>query len=117
MRDENGRFRPGCAPGPGRPKRSVEIDFLRRLADASEARWDEIVSTAIDQAAAGDAAARQWLAKYLIGEVRPGELARIAAAESRGRDPAADRVAGEVADREIAESLLDAIRCDHEKSE
>ena len=117
MRDENGRFRPGCPPGPGRPKRAIEIDFLKRLADASESRWDEIVATAIEQAVGGDATARAFLARYLIGEVRPGELTRIAAAEARGRDPAADRVAGEVSDREIAESLLDAIRSDHEKSE
>lgn len=117
MRDENGRFRPGCPAGPGRPKRSIEVDFLRRLADAAESRWDEIVQVTIEQAAAGDATARAFLAKYLIGEVRPGELGRIAASEARGRDPAAERVASEVSDQEIAETLLASIRSDREKSE
>lgn len=76
----NGKFAPGHAGGPGRPKRAVEQDYLLALTDGvSLAAWAKIVARAVADATKGDAKAREWLARYLIGdrkmEVQPPQEA------------------------------------------
>ena len=62
-------FLPGTAPGPGRPSRPVEKNYLRALCDVCPLdAWGEIVRRAVKDARAGDANAREWLAKYLLGD-------------------------------------------------
>jgi hypothetical protein len=84
-RDMNGRFAPGNAGGPGRPRRAIESEYLATLADTvSLDEWRDIVARAVADALAGDATARAWLAKYLIGE-KPATLLSMAADEAGGR--------------------------------
>src|ERR1019366_3632258 len=67
-RDEAGRFVRGCAPGPGRPNRSIETAYLKvLLTEVSLDMWAQIVNRAARDAAAGDAKAREWIARYVIG--------------------------------------------------
>ena len=83
-RDEHGRFAPGNAGGPGRPRRAVERDYLATLAEACPPEtWQRIVERAVADAKNGDATARAWLAKYLIGD-KPTALTELAIAEVRG---------------------------------
>lgn len=66
-RKSNGCFAKGNGGGPGRPKRSVELDYLKALNRAvSASQWDKIVKRAIADAIEGDAKARDWLSKYLL---------------------------------------------------
>jgi len=66
-RDEGGRFANGNPGGPGRPRRATEKDYLRALSDACPIEvWQEIVEKAVEEARAGDQAARMWLGKYLL---------------------------------------------------
>jgi hypothetical protein len=72
--DKNGRFAVGNSGGPGRPRRPVEREYLRALNEAvSLDDWKDVVRGALTQAKEGDAKAREWLARYLIGE-RPADL-------------------------------------------
>lgn len=60
-------FKHGNPGGPGRPKRVHELRYLsimHRL--CTPATWAEITEKAIEQALAGDGAARVWLAKYTL---------------------------------------------------
>jgi hypothetical protein len=83
-RDEHGRFAPGNSGGPGRPRRAVERDYLTTLAEACPPEtWQRIVERAVADAKNGDATARAWLAKYLIGD-KPAALTELAIAEARG---------------------------------
>jgi hypothetical protein len=90
-RDANGRFLPGHPGGPGRPRRAIEADYLAALSDAVPMEeWRRIVGTAIDQAIAGDAKAREWVASYLMGKPTGGALVKLAAAELVGYDPVSE---------------------------
>lgn len=87
-RDERGKFVVGTAPGPGRPPRHVERDYLTVLGAACPLdRWRKIVEAAVERAEAGDPTARQWLSRYLLGDktlsaaLTPAELH-----EQRARD-------------------------------
>jgi hypothetical protein len=81
-RAANGRFGEGNRFGRGRPSRAVETDYLKRLADeVTLDDWVRIVLKARDDAIAGDAKARTWLASYLCGPPRDGALLDLAAAE------------------------------------
>jgi hypothetical protein len=83
-RDEHGRFTPGNSGGPGRPRRAVERDYLTTLTEACPPEtWQRIVERAVADAKNGDATARAWLAKYLIGD-KPAALTELAIAEARG---------------------------------
>ena len=83
-RDDHGRFAPGNAGGPGRPRRAVERDYLTTLTEACPPEtWRGIVERAVTDAKDGDATARAWLAKYLIGD-KPTALTELAIAEARG---------------------------------
>jgi hypothetical protein len=67
-RDSGGRFAKGNSGGPGRPRRSVEREYLAALSEElSLTRWQKIVRKAIDDAETGDWRAREWLAKIALG--------------------------------------------------
>jgi len=89
-RDENGRFADGNAGGPGRPRRTIEREYLATLGDVvSLGEWREIVLRAVADAKAGDARARDWLSKYLVG-AEPPTLLQLAGKEGRGLTVEAD---------------------------
>jgi hypothetical protein len=77
-RNGDGRYANGNPGGPGRPRRATEVDYLRVLAEeVSLETWREIIRRARDDATKGDAKARDWIAKYLLGA--PGELWSLSA--------------------------------------
>jgi hypothetical protein len=68
-RNPNGTFGPGNPGGPGRPRRGVEREYLSALVEAVPlADWRAIVGKAVADAKAGNPRAREWLAKYLLGD-------------------------------------------------
>jgi hypothetical protein len=68
-RNLNGTFAPGNPGGPGRPRRCVEREYLAALVEAvSLEDWRAIVQKAVASAKAGNARAREWLSKYLVGD-------------------------------------------------
>jgi len=68
-RGQNGRFAKGNAGGPGRPRRTVEDEYLAAITDVvSLDDWQAIVARAAAEAKQGDARARDWLSRYLVGE-------------------------------------------------
>ncbi len=79
----NGRFAKGNPGGPGRPRRTVEREYLATLADAvSLDDWRQIVGRAVVDAKDGDAKARDWLTRYLLGP-EPMTLTDLAGRERR----------------------------------
>jgi hypothetical protein len=89
-RMSNGRFAAGNAGGPGRPRRAVERDYLATLSEAvSLDDWRDIVRAAVTVAKQGDAKARDWLARHLLGE-NPISLTALAADEAAGLDGGQD---------------------------
>lgn len=77
-RNSNGTFAAGNPGGPGRPRRIVEREYLGAMFDAiSIEEWREIIVRAIEDAKAGDAKARDWLTRYVLGTAprTPAELA------------------------------------------
>ena len=67
-REPNGHFAKGNAGGPGRPKREVETDYLAAITDGvSLDDWQAIVTRAAAEAKQGDARARDWISRYLLG--------------------------------------------------
>jgi hypothetical protein len=65
-RQADGTFALG---NPGRPRRAIERDFLSALAQAVPlAEWQAIVAKAVTDAKAGNAKAREWLSKHLLGD-------------------------------------------------
>lgn len=71
MRDKQGRFVNGHTGGPGRPSRTTEQDYLTALSEAVGIdAWRQVVARAVEDAKAGDGKARDWLAKYLIGDAK-----------------------------------------------
>lgn len=94
-RAANGRFAPGNPGGPGRPPRQTEREYLTAmLAGCSLDDWREIIEAAVLEAKAGDAKARAWLARYLVGqpEAATPRLAQLAAEDEAGVDPLAPRI-------------------------
>lgn len=86
-RHADGRFAPGNAGGPGRPRRAVEREYLAALADELTLdRWRRIVRGAIDAAENGDPKAREWVAKYALG-TEPPTLSALAVADAAGVTP------------------------------
>src|SRR5688500_7808981 len=82
-RSEGGRFGPGNKAGKGNPNnrkaQKLRNEILRAV---SVADWRAILRKAVDDAKAGDAVARTFLANYLVG--KPAEtviLERIEALE------------------------------------
>jgi hypothetical protein len=71
----------GNRGGPGRPRRTVEAQYLLALREAVPLEtWNKVCETAVAQAVAGDAKAREWLANYLIGK----PLQAVAVEEPQG---------------------------------
>jgi hypothetical protein len=84
-RARDGRFAEGNAGGPGRPRRSVERDYLAVLSSAVTLEvWWAICDKAVELARNGDRHAREWLSHYLLGAVPP-KLLDLAADEARGK--------------------------------
>lgn len=78
MRKSNGQFDTGNKYAVGRPKRAVELDYLRALSEVVTLEtWHDICMRARDDALNGDARARAWLAQYLIGTSALSELVRL----------------------------------------
>jgi hypothetical protein len=70
-RNKDGTFATGNPGGPGRPRRSVEKDYMRTLAETCPPDvWQEICLAAVRKAKLGDPVARAWLSKYVMGEMR-----------------------------------------------
>jgi hypothetical protein len=113
-RKTNGRFAAGNPGGPGRPRRAIEREYLARLSDAVPLdAWQAIVERAVEDAKAGDARARDWLARYLVGEPAGG-LMDLAIREHDGQTPEA-QVADAAAARQRAaerEQRMDALFSD-----
>lgn len=66
-RDVKGRFVLGWKGGPGRPP-AAKKEYLDILAETVTATaWRAIVTRAITDAKKGNAAARKWIADYLLG--------------------------------------------------
>lgn len=68
-RTPEGRFAQGNPGGPGRPRRTVERDYIATLSEAVTLdAWRSVIEAAIAQARNGDDKARAWLSKYCLGE-------------------------------------------------
>ena len=82
-RNTNGTFAKGNAGGPGRPRRAVEVEYLAKLGETvSLADWQKVVAKAKKDAIAGDARARDWLSRFLLGTQPTQSLLDIAAGEA-----------------------------------
>jgi hypothetical protein len=104
IREPNGRFGPGTAPGPGRPRRCIEGDYLATIADAVPmGRWRAIVDRAVQQAVAGNCRAPEWLAGYLVGRPTGDGLVTLAGNELAGIDPATAAAEAAAHEARIAE--------------
>ena len=64
-----GQFVKGNKASPGRPKKAHEKAYLdATIAAVTVADWQKIIGTAVTDAIKGDARARNFLAKYLLGK-------------------------------------------------
>ena len=80
-RDDIGRFSAGNNYGQGRPPRAVERDYLAALSERlSLADWRSIVDRAVQDACSGNARARDWLSRYVLG-TEPMSLTALAIRE------------------------------------
>lgn len=80
----------------------TETDYMNTLLDAVPVEdWRDVVIAAVAAAKAGDAAARLWLAQYLIG--RPGATApsplTVVVQQLSGHDPVVAELAAPHIDR------------------
>ena len=108
-RDNRGRFAQGWAGGPGRPPRATEVVYMRALSDVLTLdAWRDICETAINSARDGDAKAREWVARYALGDT-PTTLQALAVMEAHDLQPI-DLVEAEAAlDAEQANGDFDGI--------
>ncbi len=84
MRDSKGRFGQGNQGGPGRPRRETELEYLKAMREVVTMEdWRAICQAAKRDALKGDAAARKWLAGYLVGipESKAGPLSALPSKE------------------------------------
>jgi hypothetical protein len=90
-RNARGRFGVGNSGGPGRPPRQTEATYLRATAAAcSLADWKEIVTRAVADAKTGDAKAREFLARYVLGSAPV--LSDLVAWAEAGHDPVNEKL-------------------------
>jgi hypothetical protein len=76
------------ANGKPTPRRPIEREYLATLNAAVPLdTWQAICKRAADDALAGDAKARDWLAKWLLG--LESRLLTVLAAEESGTEPVA----------------------------
>jgi hypothetical protein len=94
-RTSRGQFAPSNPGGPGRPRRATERDYLAALSEACPPGvWREIIERAVIDAKDGDAKAREWLARYLIGgpKQEAESLLSLAVDEGMDSDPVAEEI-------------------------
>lgn len=107
-RADGGRFAIGNPGGPGRPRRQTEADYLHvMMTTVTMDTWKNIVTAAVEAAQAGDHKAREWLARYLVGEpatTAPTPL-QVVVDTLLARDAALDKAASI-----LAEPVIDAER-------
>jgi hypothetical protein len=112
IRGPRGQFAKGNPGGPGRPPRATEANYYLAVAEAIPLdRWRSIVEAAAKSAEEGDAQARAWLTKILIGS-DPGRLSETLAGvlhegEHYRVAEALDRRAKKAEDDEDDADLLD----------
>lgn len=93
-RDANGRFLPGHAPtnkGRGGRKRVPrELGYLKAMYSVVDKEaWKQIVTQAVKDAEGtgpAAAAARRWLANYLIGRPVERQIIQVGAMDARERE-------------------------------
>lgn len=94
------KFQKGHPGGPGRPKRQTEVAYLAvTMAACPLEAWREIVDVAVRDAKNGDAAARAWLGRYLVGDpaTKAPAPTTVIVHELLADDPAMDRAVSIVA--------------------
>jgi hypothetical protein len=65
----SGSFRPGNPGGPGRPKRGPELPYLEAVKSVvTLEEWRAVLERALADAKIGNARAREWLGKLLVGD-------------------------------------------------
>jgi hypothetical protein len=85
-RNGQGQFAAGNPGGPGRPRRAAERDYLRALTDECPPEtWRAICRRAAADAVRGDAKAREWLSRYLLGSPADLPTLQALAQEQEGR--------------------------------
>ena len=85
-RNCNGQFAHGNPGGPGRPRRVAERDYLVTVTEACPPEtWRAICRRAVEDALAGDSKARDWLSRYLLGNL--AELPTLGAATRQPEGP------------------------------
>ncbi len=106
-------FQIGNPGGPGRPKRQTEEGYLKALMGACDLdKWGQICERAVSDAINGEPKAREWLARYLIGNpetVAPKPLEVVVGdllMDDRAVDIAAQRLAGPVFKQQTTPSIL-----------
>ena len=69
-RDAYGRWKRGVSGNPkGRLPRQTENEYLNILMEkCTPDRWADIIEKALRQAVDGDARARDWLSRYVVGD-------------------------------------------------
>lgn len=86
-RTASGAFAAGNTFGKGRPRRAVESEYLAALGNAVTLdTWGEIVKKAVEDAKAGDAKAREWVTRYVLG-TEPITLMQLARRELQDIKP------------------------------
>ena len=106
-------FQIGNPGGPGRPKRQTEEGYLKALMGACDLdKWGQICDRAVQDALNGEPKAREWLARYLIGNpnaVAPKPLEVVVGdllMRDRAVDAAAERLAGPVIKHHTTPGIL-----------
>jgi hypothetical protein len=78
-RDSRGQFIKGNTAGKGRPSRAIELDYLRTLSDTITVNdWRDICAKAVEDAKSGNAKAREWITRYVMGNDTTTSLMDIA---------------------------------------
>jgi hypothetical protein len=92
-------------------RRSIEREYVAVLSDVVPLDvWRDVVQKAVDDAKAGDARARDWLTRQLLGTGTPSvTLSTLASLETAGIDPA-DDVARDAIDVRQNRELGDLLR-------
>jgi hypothetical protein len=89
----NGRFVKGCKGGPGRKPVMVERTYLAKMIHVVTADdWEAITERAVADAKRGDATAREWLSKYLLGQPQKAAPANAEALAATFDNSGADEV-------------------------
>jgi hypothetical protein len=119
-RDRRGRFLKGNPGGPGRPPRPTEETYLCEMLDACPpAAWRQICARAVQDAQSGNAKAREWLGRHLVGDpsfASPKPVVALAALIS-GNDPVLDQIADPIVQRELGTAMFPSLAADDETAD